>query len=221
MCRVTAFVLVLGVTLAATATAFVAPGGAIKRKIGSNNPTFRLYMAADKVKTKDAPSKTSASSKSAPTPFFAKKEPKTADKKSSETTSDFNPFQLAAEVNGNVNINGQAELQLEEDKQELGIWAARAILLLVAAIWGTSFAVRYRIVRVNLAWNVIVSLSASHLISFTFLFLNDYMNFNTTECQVPWRSLLSSAVQPSTIGGSLCSVRCRRVGQFALAFQAE
>jgi hypothetical protein len=30
----------------------------------------------------------------------------------------------------------------DSDQQELGIWAARGLLLLVAAIWGTNFAVR-------------------------------------------------------------------------------
>jgi hypothetical protein len=56
----------------------------------------------------------------------------------------FDPFQVASDVNQleQVNPNGVVELKQEQDKKELGIWAARGILLLVAAIWGTNFAVR-------------------------------------------------------------------------------
>jgi hypothetical protein len=35
------------------------------------------------------------------------------------------------------------KLEKEPDRHELGIWVARGLLLLVAAIWGTNFAVRW------------------------------------------------------------------------------
>ena len=41
--------------------------------------------------------------------------------------------------------NNNSDASKEEEKErtrELGIWAARGILLLVAAVWGTNFAVR-------------------------------------------------------------------------------
>ena len=39
------------------------------------------------------------------------------------------------------NDNNNSELAEVVEKKELGIWAARGILLVVAAVWGTNFAV--------------------------------------------------------------------------------
>jgi hypothetical protein len=68
---------------------------------------------------------------------------------SSESGTAFDPFQVSSDGNqleSSVNLNGVAELKQEQDKQEIGIWAARGLLLLVAAIWGTNFAVRAYII---------------------------------------------------------------------------
>jgi hypothetical protein len=139
----------------------------------------------------------------------------------------FDPFQVSSDGNqlDSVNPNGVVELKQEEDKQELGIWAARGILLLVAAIWGTNFAVRAQIVLSFFVsdqpvHNECSRSSRSHLFSISHSFLLSFV-VNTTERQIHFRTLLSPAVQPSTVGSSLCSFRPRRLGQFSLASQTK
>jgi hypothetical protein len=59
----------------------------------------------------------------------------------STTTAIFDPLELILEPDGKQqHFSGAGELL--EDKQGLSLWAARGILLFVAAIWGTNFAVR-------------------------------------------------------------------------------
>ena len=168
-CRVSA-VVGLGMALLATATAFVTPGAAITRKQWSK-PASQLFMAVDKSEKKESQyffanqaSKTSVrpetNGESKAVPESATEKPqKTRElklselvqpetngesKAVSEPTTAFDPFQVASDGNQlePVNLNGVVELKQEQDKQEIGIWAARGILLLVAAIWGTNFAVR-------------------------------------------------------------------------------
>jgi hypothetical protein len=163
--------------LLATATAFVTPGAAITRKQLSK-PTSRLFMAADKIEKKESQyffanqaskttvePETNGESKEAPEsatlPPETERELKLSElvqfktngksKAASESATAFDPFQVSSDGNQleQVNLNGVVELKQEQDKQEIGIWAARGILLLVAAIWGTNFAVRgaYRLYR--------------------------------------------------------------------------
>lgn len=165
-CRVFA-VVGLCMALMATTTAFVTPGATITRKQWPT-PASQLFMASDKLEkeeraqTATEPS-SSTKSKSQPQPqfFFANQESKATlrpetngetqkaeangeSKTAPEPAAAFDPFQVSSDGNQleSVNLNGAGELKQEQDKQELGIWAARAILLLVAAIWGTNFAVR-------------------------------------------------------------------------------
>jgi hypothetical protein len=174
-CRVSA-VVGLCMALAATATAFVTPGAAMTRKQRSN-PASRLFMAADEKETPffaNQASKTTVEpekngeSKAAPESATVQ-EPETyrelklselvqpkanvESKAAAESTTAFDPFQVSSDGNQleQVNLNGVAELKQEQDKQEIGIWAARGILLLVAAIWGTNFAVRAYLLRLRLA----------------------------------------------------------------------
>jgi drug/metabolite transporter (DMT)-like permease len=60
-----------------------------------------------------------------------------------EPLESFDPFQLSDDELRPTDVTDQLDLQQsKEKKEEIGIWAARGILLLVAAIWGTNFAVR-------------------------------------------------------------------------------
>jgi hypothetical protein len=129
---------------ATTATAFVTPGATITRKQWKN-PASRLYMASDK----NEKTATEASSSSS-TRFFANQASGTNGDSNGESGSAFDPFQVSSNEGTQlepVNLNGAVEQEEKEDKLKVGIWAARGILLLVAAIWGTNFAVRAYIVR--------------------------------------------------------------------------
>jgi hypothetical protein len=142
-CRSSAVVGLACMALAATcATAFVTPGPAITRKQWTN-PASQLYMAADKDET------TATETKSKSQYFFANQASDTNGKTNGESGSAFDPFQVSSDGNQleSVNLDGAGELKEEEDKLKFGIWAARGILLLVAAIWGTNFAVRAFILR--------------------------------------------------------------------------
>lgn len=58
------------------------------------------------------------------------------------TLPSFNPFDLPENSVDKINIALHVEEQKTNEENKLGIWAARGLLLLVAAIWGTNFAVR-------------------------------------------------------------------------------
>jgi hypothetical protein len=231
-CRVSA-VVGLCMALVATATAFVTPRAVMTRKQWLN-PASQLFMAADKIEKKETTTETSSSSSSTKSQsqyFFANQASKTngEPKATSESETAFDPFQVSSDGNQlePVNINGVGELKQEQDKQELGIWAARGILLLVAAIWGTNFAVRayYHSFLVCL-WlasaGLMFTFFAEPLFNIPISFFFSFSCIvNTTERQIPFRSLLSPAMQPSTVGSSLCSFRSRRLGQFSLACQTK
>lgn len=58
----------------------------------------------------------------------------------------FDPLQLANSTNKNgleipLKLQAVEQAANQEKNEQIGLWAARAILLLVAAIWGTNFAV--------------------------------------------------------------------------------
>jgi hypothetical protein len=95
--------------------------------------------------------------------------------------------------NGQLAPLSTPELEVEEvapsneASGELGIWMARGILLLVAAIWGTNFAVR-DCPRLRAGQS-------------TFLTL-----FAFTECKISRNSLFSSSLQPSSVGSQLCAL---------------
>jgi recombination DNA repair RAD52 pathway protein len=148
--------------LAATTTAFVRPGATITRKQWSKPASRLFMAADDEIEKKDSQyffanqaSKTTvqtetngeskATPESATMPPEIERElklselvqPKTKSvesKVSSESATAFDPFQVSSEGNQleQVNLNGVVELKQEQDKQEIGIWAARGILLLVA-----------------------------------------------------------------------------------------
>ena len=71
--------------------------------------------------------------------------PTTSDKqtmKQSYVDTSFDPLQLAhSSSSGDSMAQPELSLPPEEDEQKLSLWAARGILLLVAAVWGTNFAV--------------------------------------------------------------------------------
>jgi hypothetical protein len=59
----------------------------------------------------------------------------------------FDPFNLPRSTDqldlaAQITDTAKTASSAAADQQELGIWAARGLLLLVAAIWGTNFAVR-------------------------------------------------------------------------------
>ena len=139
-----------------TANAFVVPGRlatpGTQRRTGTPAST-NLFMA-DKVKDHTTADNESSSSSSTPSSgyFFADRTPKssavpgTVVDETDSSNGQFDPFQLEKQQTDSsvttVNLDLETELQTQEDEQQLGIWAARGLLLLVAAIWGTNFAVR-------------------------------------------------------------------------------
>lgn len=54
-----------------------------------------------------------------------------------EEPTAFDPLELAAQEQAGTNLPAQGS----DDEPAISLWAARALLLLVAAIWGTNFAV--------------------------------------------------------------------------------
>ena len=56
-----------------------------------------------------------------------------------EETESYDPFNYA-ENPGTKLLHFQAEVETKEDDNNVGLWAARGLLLLVAILWGTNFA---------------------------------------------------------------------------------
>ena len=87
-------------------------------------------------------------------------------KQEEQTEETFDPFKLSSDNGESLTVAESTELQKQEDQKQLSIWAARGVLLLVAAIWGTNFAVSAIILILLILPTAAYALSSSLVLSF-------------------------------------------------------